>query len=110
MWLLLLLGCVCEGELVVLDGDVPVPPGGSVTLEYRYRGRVEAGPNSCGAHWEVDGIPGGDADVGTVTDCGLYVAPLVVPDEDPEVLAASEEPGTCADCCPFATRTITLQR
>lgn len=111
MWILVLLACVpCEGELLVTDGDTPVPAGGSLTLEYRYRDEIVAGPDACGAYWEVDGVEGGDDEVGTVTTCGVYVAPAEPPDEDPEILVASDAPGTCADCCPHARLTIPIER
>ena len=34
---------------------------------------------STGVDWSVNGIPGGDATVGTITTAGLYTAPLLAP-------------------------------
>lgn len=52
-----------------VDGPERVTAGTSVQL---------TGP--AGSAWAVDGIPGGDLRVGTVTPKGLFTAPAVVPD------------------------------
>ena len=106
-----LQGCVpCTGEVVPVEAGGPLAPGESRALVFRYRDEVAAGPDDCGGYWEVDGVEGGDAAVGTITDCGVYVAPAVPPDADPVVLAALDAPGTCADCCPHGTYVVPLDR
>lgn len=59
-----------EAELPApaVDGPDRVVAGTSVQL---------TGPD--GASWDVDGVPGGDLRVGTVTPAGLYTAPAVIP-------------------------------
>ncbi len=46
--------------------------------------------------WSVDGTPGGDADSGTVSPAGLYVAPEVVPPSGSVTVRAST-PSSAAD-------------
>lgn len=64
------------GELVVGTGA-------------QYRG-------AAGAAWAVDGIRGGDARVGTVTEAGLYTAPASVPAGETITLSATAGDGQTA--------------
>ncbi|MCA9566381.1 MAG: hypothetical protein KC656_01005 [Myxococcales bacterium] len=99
----LLLACApCDGE-VSLAG--PVSAGDSSQATFLWNGEEVAG---CGLYWEVDGIPGGDSTVGTVDTCGIYTAPDVAPAAPVRLLVATDPPGTCADCCPHASVSITV--
>jgi hypothetical protein len=46
-----------------------------------------------GVFWTVDGTPGGDADSGTVSDDGLYVAPATVPPSGSVIVRAISDSG-----------------
>jgi hypothetical protein len=52
-----------------------------------------AGP---AVRWSVDGVPGGDADVGTVSPEGLYTAPAHPPSDGRVVVAAAGASGRIA--------------
>jgi hypothetical protein len=103
-----LAGCpICgDGALEVVEGAVPIAPGSSIQLVFRYDGATISSPDQCGGHWYVNGVEGGDATLGTITPCGRYTAPATPPPEPP-LIEAAEFP-QCSDCCPYASRTITL--
>ncbi|MFT5679205.1 MAG: hypothetical protein ACI8RZ_000109 [Myxococcota bacterium] len=104
--LLILLGCAtCRGELSAPDGALSA--GESVEFAMTWSGESV---DPCAVLWFVDEIEGGDAAVGTITDCGRYTAPTSPPAEDPVILGAEFAPGTCADCCPAASGMIALVR
>ena len=107
MMMLLLAGCFpCTGELDVIDGDLPLSTGESASFQLIWSGdRIEP----CEVSWFVDEIEGGSAEVGQITDCGVYTAPEQPPDADPRITGAEFAPGTCADCCMGASRTISVQ-
>ena len=106
---LTLSGCPScpDGELHLVAGTLPAAPGATVSLELRYDDYV-AGPTRCRGHWYVDGVEGGDATVGSIDHCGLYTAPDALPPTPVRVEASQYALGQCADCCPWATRTITF--
>jgi Tol biopolymer transport system component len=60
---------------IFLSPDNPLAPVGS-TIQFE-AALVAAG--STALEWSVDGIPGGNAMVGTISEIGLYVAPAGVP-------------------------------
>lgn len=114
-WLALLLlvpGCpLCEldHELDLVAGATTLRPGERVTLELDSEG-FHAGPDRCRGHWYVNGVEGGNPELGIVTRCGVYIAtgwprprPFTVTIE-----ATQHGIGECADCCPYGSRTITL--
>lgn len=104
-----LFGCDCPGEMTVVSGGTTVEPGGVVQFAWHYDGRTVASPTRCEGHWSVDGIEGGDAVVGRIDGCGRYVAPAVI--EAPRrvtVVGSTEAPGTCHDCCPYASKRLRL--
>lgn len=83
-------------EGIVLAADL-------VQLEAEYGG-WRAGAERCGAHWYVDGVEGGDAERGTIDECGLYRAPDRFPPRAKtlQILASKYEIDGCVDCCPYA--------
>lgn len=98
-----------DGALKLVSGELPVAPGEVIGLELHYDGLV-AGPTRCRGFWYVDGVLGGDETVGTVDACGTYTAPATPPDTGSVRVEAAEYPlGGCADCCPWASRTIPLE-
>lgn len=105
--LVLLAGCpICPTpEMRVAEGNAQgfVLAADLVQLEAAY-GDWRAGREDCGAHWYVNGIEGGNAEVGTIDACGLYRAPARFPSglDRLDVLAAEYEVDTCMDCCPYA--------
>lgn len=107
-----LAGCpICPTpEMRIVEGDDAgvVLAADLVQLEATYSD-WRAGRDDCGAFWYVNGIEGGNSEIGTIDDCGLYRAPSRFPTglDRLDILAASYEPDTCADCCPYAT--IVLQ-
>ena len=107
--LLLLPGCPwcdIDRELDVVGGATAVRAGERVTLTLDSDG-YHAGPDRCRGHWYVDGIERGNAEVGTITRCGVYTAPPVGARE--VRIEASQYPlGECADCCPSGARTLKI--
>ena len=103
----LLAACpICPAERMrIVEGNQAgaVVAADVVHLEARY-GSWRAGAGHCGAHWFVDGIEGGNSELGTIDDCGVYRAPAAFPrDTDRIEIIASEYPlDGCLDCCPSA--------
>jgi YD repeat-containing protein len=62
------------GELTLEPATVSIV----VTRFVQFRA-LEAGTAATNVRWTVNGLPGGDTTVGTVTADGLYTAPAVVP-------------------------------
>ncbi len=54
--------------------------------------------------WQVNGIPGGDATVGTITGNGVYTAPATLPAATSETITAVSD----ADSTVMASSTVTL--
>jgi hypothetical protein len=105
---ILLGGCpICDWdtELKIVGGEAPVAPGGELSLELRNEGWL-AGPTKCRGHWYVNGVEGGDGTFGTIDRCGLFTAPAQPIAKTVTVEAMEYPPGTCADCCPWATRDV----
>jgi hypothetical protein len=50
----------------------------TVTLTQQFTAVVQGSTNA-GGSWSVNGIPGGNATVGTITSAGLYTAPKFIP-------------------------------
>jgi len=107
-----LAGCpICEldDQLDIVDGassSSTVPTGGSVALSLDSEG-FQAGPGHCRGHWYVDGVEGGSLDTGTIDGCGVYVAPAFPLDR--VLVEATRFPtGSCADCCPYGQRELTI--
>ena|GEM_PF-5168400 len=105
---MLLPGCpICpDDELPITDGQLPVAPGQSVQFEMRYGDRRYSEAFACGLHWYVNGIEGGNDQVGTISGCGRYTAPWQLPDEPVWVGGHVYPLGGCADCCPGSSRRI----
>ena len=100
--------CFDDGELRLLDGDTTLGPGQSAQFEYRWEGQVRSTPGDCGAVWTVDDVVGGDAERGTIDDCGRYTAPETIAAPGSVVIMGSDHGPFCADCCPHARQTIRL--
>ena len=99
-------GCCGDGGLTVVEGEWPVAPGGSVSFRFDFDGDFIAGPEKCGGYWYVNEGLWGSPSEGVVTNCGVYSAPLEPPC-DTVVLTAMQYPdGQCADCCPYARKTL----
>jgi hypothetical protein len=105
---MLLGGCPScpTGSMTVVDGpdDGQVRAGDLLDLRASYGG-WEAGPGECGGDWAVNHVRGGSPEVGTIDDCGHYVAPAVLPEGLELVFIEAADfslAGDCADCCPYA--------
>ncbi|HSD87081.1 MAG TPA: hypothetical protein VLB44_06185 [Kofleriaceae bacterium] len=109
--LLALPGCpICESNtaLAIVSGDKELLPGEQVSLALDSEG-FSAGPTLCRGHWYVEGIEGGNTDVGTVTSCGIYTAPTTAGSRRAvRVEATKYELDGCADCCPYGQAALTL--
>ena len=109
--LVLLAGCpICELDttLDVVEGTTTLRPGEQITLELASEGYY-AGPERCRGHWYVDGIEGGNPDVGIVTRCGVYLSTPSTARPREVIVEAMQYPlGTCLDCCPYELRRIAL--
>jgi hypothetical protein len=65
----------------------------------------DAGPGDCDGHWYVNQLEGGSPEVGTIDNCGHYIAPVMFePGLEVVTIEASgwDMRGSCADCCPYA--------
>ncbi len=93
------------GEVRVEEGSLPVGPGASVSFalycDELFSGwELTAGPGQCGHDWQVQGVTGGSADYGTITDCGVYTAPADAPPEPIDILGTECPWGDwCSDAC-----------
>jgi hypothetical protein len=105
---LLLTGCpICpDGELLVIEGSQNIGPNQSVQFVFRYGDETYSSPAKCGGHWYVNDIEGGGETIGTITPCGRYTAPITPPPKAVLITAAEYPPGTCADCCPYASISV----
>src|SRR5579863_6250272 len=56
----------------------PIAPTVEVGRKQAFQATV-TGVSDTSVSWEVDGIPGGNASVGTINDAGLYIAPAALP-------------------------------
>lgn len=101
-----LAGCpLCpDPHMDILEGSREVHPGDVVQLRARYDD-WQSGPDHCGAHWQVNQVEGGSAELGTIDSCGRYQAPEVFPEglTRLEVEASKYLSYDCADCCPYAS-------
>ena len=109
--LLAVAGCpICESNtaLAIVSGDQELLPGEQVSLALDSEG-FSAGPMRCRGHWYVEGIEGGNTDVGTVTTCGIYTAPTTAGSRRSVRVEATEYAlDGCADCCPYGQAALTL--
>jgi hypothetical protein len=62
------------------------------------------GTSNSAANWSVNGIPGGNATLGTISPTGLYVAPVTLPNPNVVKVAAT----SAADPSVSATVSVTL--
>jgi len=53
-----------------------------------------SGSSNTAANWQVNGTPGGDSSVGTITPAGLYVAPVTMPASAVTITAIAEADST----------------
>lgn len=60
---------------VTMTGVSPATKTISATRTFTFGGAVVSGAVNPGVNWSVDGVPGGNASVGTITAGGLYTAP-----------------------------------
>ena len=97
-----------DGFIRLVEGAEPIPPGGEVGLQLEWDDEIQTGPGRCDGYWAVNGLEGGDPSVGTIDGCGRYTAPAQGLVKSVEIEGARYAPDTCADCCPFATRTVRL--
>ena len=109
--LLLLPGCPwCENvdTLDVEQGSTTLRPLDRVSLSLDSEG-YHAGPDKCGGVWYVDGIEGGNMEVGIITRCGVFWAtPWPKPRPYKVLIEGTKYGYGCADCCPYGTRTLTV--
>ncbi len=102
--------CDLDTELDVVHGSSVMNQGDRVSLSLDSEG-YHAGPDRCRGHWYVDGIEGGNAEVGIITRCGLYIS-TAWPHEQPfQVLVAGTQYGIgeCVDCCPYQSIVLTIK-
>jgi hypothetical protein len=107
-------GCpICpDGELRIVAGVAPVAAGDSIILRLDYGG-YHIGSGNCGGHWYVNDVEGGNADVGTIGPCGIYVASsaqLAASGTTSVQIEAMDVPlgERCADCCPAGAVSVAL--
>ena len=81
----------------------------AVQFEMMYGDDENAHAYACGLYWYVDAVEGGNELVGTVSACGRYTAPAVLPDRDLWISGLKYGIG-CADCCPGSQRLIEFER
>jgi hypothetical protein len=86
-----------------------VAAGEAVQFKMSYGGVEYANAHACGLHWYVDDVEGGNWLVGTISACGRYTAPAVLPNKEIWISGEGYERG-CADCCPGALRKISFER
>jgi hypothetical protein len=110
--LVFLAGCpICPcGGMEVVEGrdDGKVEAGDVIELRAHYGG-WSAGPGNCNGSWAVNHIIGGNAEVGTIDDCGRYQAPAVMPAGLESILIEAADydlRALCVDCCPYAAITL----
>jgi hypothetical protein len=98
---------VDSGELRVVRGAAaPLTPGDAVELALYCDGlwdgpELTAGDGRCGHDWRVDDVTGGNAEIGTISSCGVYTAPAAPPAAGSVEVGASECAwgSTCFDVC-----------
>ena len=94
----------------------PPPPSVSVTISpasatvrtgrtYTFSASVHNATNNA-VTWKVNGIPGGNSIVGTITAKGLYLAPASVPTPNPVTVTAT----SVADSSKSASASVTIFR
>ncbi len=88
---------------------MPVGAGEAVQFKMIYGDDEYANAYACGLFWYVNDVEGGNDTLGTVSKCGRYTAPDVLPDEPVWVYGAKYGLG-CADCCPGSARQIEFKR
>lgn len=108
--LIVLAGCpICpDDDLPVVEGALPVAPGESVQFIMVYGDDTYDHARACGLHWYVNEIEGGNDELGTVSSCGRYTAPALIPDTPVWVGGHRYELYGCADCCLGSQRQITF--
>ncbi len=80
-------------------------PSGTVRVNEQLQLSGTALTNGQGLSFSVNGVPGGNAEFGTITSAGLYTAPAVIPSPDSvEISATSKEFPTA----PAGTATLTI--
>ncbi|GEM_PF-1319706 len=69
--------------VTVSPASTSVTPGGQLSLA----ATVTGGQNNA-VTWQVNGVPGGNATVGTITGSGQYLAPTVIPNPSTVIITA----------------------
>jgi len=106
----LLTACpICpRNDVLVIEGMVPLTPGQSALFGMRYGDDLYTGARACELHWYVNEIEGGNREFGTISSCGRYTAPSVIPEMEVFVDGTVYELYACADCCPGSRRLVTF--
>lgn len=111
----LLAGCpfVPAGDIVIVTGSTEAAPHAEISLalycDYLFAGReLAAGGSSCNGVWGVIEPActaweceheGGNATLGFIDDCGVYVAPSARPPGPIVIIGTECDSLHCADAC-----------
>src|SRR3979490_1101767 len=100
-------GCVPLQLLSESKADVQVTmsPTAMIVQEgqsQQFSARV-SGTSNTALNWSVNSVPGGNTTVGTVTDYGLYTAPLTRPNSPAVSIVAVSQANTAKSATALAT-------
>jgi TatA/E family protein of Tat protein translocase len=95
------------GEIQKPEVRVTLSPAGAtlaVNSTQQFSASVAGAPNTAIGSWSVNGIAGGNAIVGTISQSGLYTAPSVVPSPNTVTVTATSQ----ADTSTSASASVTI--
>lgn len=107
----------CAGAIGQGGSNIKVPPPSTVTVTLQpatatlFLGQAQqfqasvAGTSNAGVNWDVNGVPGGNSALGTISSSGLYTAPAILPSSPTLTITAASS----ADATASAFASIALK-